>query len=96
MDDTETTAVRLLIRGRVQGVWFRAWTRERAQYRELDGWIRNRRDGAVEAVFSGPAEAVREMVAECHEGPPYARVARVTERPVKETVAPGFHMLPSE
>ena len=49
------TALRVVIEGRVQGVWFRAWTVEAASGRGLDGWVRNRRDGTVEALFAGPA-----------------------------------------
>lgn len=64
----------------VQGVFFRYETRERARERGLAGWVRNRPDGRVEAVFEGPAEAVEKMVAWCHEGPPLARVDEVEVR----------------
>ena len=53
----ERKIVHVLISGTVQGVWFRAWTVQEAQKRGLDGWVRNRRDGDVEAVFAGPAAA---------------------------------------
>lgn len=75
--ENEVTA-RVLIEGRVQGVWFRAWTREAALSLGLRGWVRNRRDGSVEAVFAGPAGDVADMIARCHEGPPSAAVSRVT------------------
>jgi acylphosphatase len=68
----------VVIRGRVQGVGFRAWTEVTALERGLQGWVRNRRDGSVEALFAGPAAAVAAMVAECHRGP--GRVDRVDQR----------------
>ena len=87
--------VRVVISGRVQGVWFRGWTVEEATRRGLDGWVRNRRDGTVEAVFAGPAEAVEAMVAACWDGPPVARVVDVAEVPHEDPVEPGFRSLPS-
>ena len=90
-----TTAVRVLIEGRVQGVGFRYWMIERAGALGLDGWGRNRRDGAVEAVFAGDADAVADMLRCCHEGPAFARVARVHERPEPGPVDPGFHAAPT-
>ena len=62
------------IRGRVQGVGYRYFVEREAQSRDLEGWVRNRRDGGVEAVFSGPAEAVTGMIAACRRGPSSARV----------------------
>jgi len=64
----------LVIRGRVQGVGYRAFVQDQALRLELEGWVRNRSDGAVEAVFSGTEEAVATAVAACHRGPPAARV----------------------
>jgi acylphosphatase len=69
------------IRGRVQGVGYRAWVEHHAMASALDGWVRNRRDGSVEALFSGPAEIVANMVALCRRGPPSARVEAVAEEP---------------
>ncbi|SHL84776.1 acylphosphatase [Bradyrhizobium lablabi] len=69
------------IRGRVQGVGYRAWVEHRAQAHLLEGWVRNRRDGSVEAVFAGPADAVADMVALCRRGPSSARVDAVQEEP---------------
>ncbi|MFZ2067893.1 MAG: acylphosphatase [Xanthobacteraceae bacterium] len=66
--------VRVVIRGRVQGVGFRAWTEGIAAERELEGWVRNRRDGSVEAVFGGTQTAVLAMLELCRQGPPSARV----------------------
>lgn len=57
------------IHGRVQGVGFRVWTQHQAQLHGLKGWVRNRQDGSVEAVFSGPGEMVEVMLKACHEGP---------------------------
>ncbi|MCH6588225.1 MAG: acylphosphatase [Proteobacteria bacterium] len=62
--------VRVVISGRVQGVWFRGWTVDEATARGLSGWVRNRRDGTVEAVFEGAPEAVDAMVEACRTGPP--------------------------
>jgi len=69
--------IHLLIHGRVQGVYFRAWTAEQARSRGLSGWVRNRRDGSVEAVFQGTPENVAEMIDLCRDGPPDARVETV-------------------
>ncbi len=64
----------LLARGRVQGVGYRAFVAFAAQERGLAGWVRNRRDGTVEAVFSGEEELVDEAIGACREGPLAARV----------------------
>ena len=88
-------AVRVRIEGRVQGVWYRGWTEDRAAALGLSGWVRNRRDGSVEAVFSGPAEVVRRLVDDCRDGPPTARVTRVAEEPYTSPVPPGFRTLPT-
>ncbi len=74
----------VLIRGRVQGVGFRYWTRRTATARGLRGWVRNRRDGTVEAVFAGPEPAVAEMIALCRSGPASARVESVDEQAAGE------------
>jgi acylphosphatase len=68
------------VEGRVQGVAFRACTREEALRAGVAGWVRNREDGSVEAVFEGPREGVEALVAWCREGPRGARVARVDVR----------------
>src|SRR5882724_6898871 len=62
------------VRGRVQGVGYRAFVDHEARSRDLEGWVRNRRDGSVEAVFAGPAAAVTAMIAACRRGPSSARV----------------------
>jgi acylphosphatase len=69
--------VHVRIAGRVQGVGYRAWTEWEASELGLEGWVRNRRDGTVEAVFSGGAEAVTEMLRRCESGPPGARVTGI-------------------
>lgn len=65
------------IHGRVQGVGFRAWTQHQAQLHGLTGWVRNRQDGSVEAVFSGSGEMVEVMLKACHQGPAHSLVHRV-------------------
>jgi acylphosphatase len=70
----------VVIRGRVQGVGYRAWTEDEALARGLAGWARNRRDGSVEAVLAGPPDAVAAMIAACRRGPPLARVEAVDVR----------------
>lgn len=72
--------VHVSISGRVQGVGYRAWTEDAAAELELCGWVRNRRDGTVEAVFAGPVAAVSDMLERCKSGPPAARVADVITR----------------
>ncbi len=67
------------ISGRVQGVFFRAWVSENARRLGLKGWVRNRLDGRVEAVFEGSAETVGKMVELCHDGPAHARVDKVLD-----------------
>jgi acylphosphatase len=78
--------LQLRITGNVQGVWFRGWTVKTARGFGLTGWVRNRRDGAVEARIHGPRSAVEATVVASREGPPAARVAEVA---VDETHATG-------
>ncbi|MEO1193055.1 MAG: acylphosphatase [Pseudomonadota bacterium] len=93
------TRAHVFISGKVQGVWYRAWTVQEAQKRGLRGWVRNLRDGRVEALFVGSDAAVQEMVALCHEGPPLARVEAVTQvdsPPAEaERLGAGFEERPS-
>ena len=65
------------ISGKVQGVYFRASTQASAQRLGVTGWVRNLRDGDVEAVFEGPKDAVEKLIAWCHRGPDKARVRQV-------------------
>ena len=91
----ERKIVHVLISGTVQGVWFRAWTVQEAQARGLDGWVRNRRDGDVEAVFAGPADRVDDMIHACHRGPEAARVSSVQVEPHAEEPGKGFRKSPT-
>lgn len=89
-------AIQVSISGRVQGVGFRAWTKSQARKKSLNGWVRNRSDGTVEAVFSGKAEAVDDMLAACHDGPLASRVKDVSSQPYSGEIAEGFEHLPTE
>ena len=82
--DAGRRAVRLRVQGRVQGVWFRGWTRSEATRLGLAGWVRNRSDGSVEILVIGPPAAVEAMVRACHSGPSHARVDHVI---IEEAVA---------
>lgn len=93
-----TVFVRVRIEGRVQGVWFRAWTVEEARARCLRGWVRNRRDGSVEALFAGPEAEVEDMIRACHRGSPGASVAAVSrfEATAADVAADKFVQLVTE
>lgn len=71
----------IIVRGRVQGVGYRAWLIGEAEARGLSGWARNRKDGTVEAVLSGPEERVAALIAKCSYGPGLARVDAVDDEP---------------
>ena len=89
---TDRARVRILVSGRVQGVWFRESCREQARAFGVSGWIRNLADGRVEGVFEGRPAAVQRVVAWCRDGPARARVDRVDmadEAPLGES---GFHV----
>ena len=73
----EPARVHVVIEGRVQGVFFRASTRDEARARGLKGWVRNLPDGRVEALFEGEKPVVESMLAWCRKGPPYAYVDNV-------------------
>jgi acylphosphatase len=74
---TAKARLHVLIEGRVQGVFFRAATRDQARARGLSGWARNLPDGRVEALFEGDKRVLENMLTWCRQGPPYAYVARV-------------------
>jgi acylphosphatase len=74
---SEIVRRRVRVRGRVQGVFFRERLRRLAERRAVAGWASNRPDGSLEALFEGQADAVQELLAFCHEGPPHARVETV-------------------
>ena len=91
-----TTEVRrLLVTGIVQGVGYRAAFLREAQRRDLGGWVRNRRDGSVEAMIAGSDEAVADMIAWARRGPPGGRVDHVAVEPGSGT-HDGFAMRPTE
>jgi len=69
--------VRLMISGRVQGVFYRASCREEAEARGLAGWVRNLPDGCVETLVQGPREQVESMIRWCYVGPPHAQVSKI-------------------
>jgi oxaloacetate decarboxylase len=71
----------IVIRGQVQGVGYRAWVEQQVRARNIEGWVRNRRDGSVEALFAGEADIVSEMIALCRRGPPFGEVEAVEENP---------------
>ena len=89
-------AVRLVIRGRVQGVGYRWWARGEARRLGLDGWVRNRADGSVELVAAGSAGAVAALEGLCRRGPASARVTAVERTGAAEAdIPPGFDALPT-
>lgn len=94
MHDNVTFRVR--IEGQVQGVGFRHWMLEQAAARGLSGWVRNRADGSLEALFNGPSHVVEAMVAACRQGPKTAKVEHLTTEPAMKPPAKGFHQLPTE
>ena len=75
----ENIRMRLVVEGRVQGVWFRDSARREAAALGVFGWVKNRRDGAVEALVEGPEDQVKKLASWCHKGPPAADVSRVHE-----------------
>jgi acylphosphatase len=87
--------VRVRITGRVQGVCYRAWTEENASVLGLHGWVRNLRDGAVEALFAGPSGAVDEMLKRCWSGPYAAKVEDVNVTEPASGAPAGFIVLPT-
>jgi acylphosphatase len=88
-------AVRIVVSGRVQGVWFRGWTIEAAEARGVRGWVRNRRGGQVEALLIGPADSVEAVIAACRHGPPAARVEAVDRTAAADDGSVGFRQVPT-
>ncbi|BBK43904.1 acylphosphatase [Allostella vacuolata] len=88
-------AERLVVSGRVQGVWYRAWTVENATGLGLRGWVRNRRDGTVEALLIGSRTAVDRMAERCRRGPPKAEVKAVGRTPAHDDGSQGFEQRPT-
>jgi acylphosphatase len=89
----KTLSVR--VTGVVQGVGYRAWAEDAAKARGLSGWVRNRRDGSVEAVISGPDDKIAEMLAYFWQGPAASRVERVDAEPTTPPLQLGFRTLPT-
>lgn len=87
--------VRVRIQGRVQGVGYRYWTEQAAAGLGLSGWVRNLRDGSVEAVFSGERAKVGAMIERCRAGPPPAVVASVEVEDLTLAPPAGFEVLPT-
>jgi acylphosphatase len=87
--------VRLVISGRVQGVSYRWWTVGEATKRGVNGWVRNRRDGNVEALVSGPAAQVDDLIEACRQGPPAARVNDIEVIPEEGALTNGFEQRPT-
>ena len=82
------TNVHVIISGRVQGVWFRASTKQKAEQLGLTGWVRNTHDGNVEAVFEGEERTVNQMIGWCYTGPPLSKVNNVEIK--KQNPTNGF------
>ena len=93
--------VHVALRGRVQGVGFRAFIEHHAQTRGLDGWVRNREDGSVEAVLTGPSHAVEAVLEACRTGPAGAEVADLDLREeeaaglIPSSRPAGFYVMPT-
>ena len=88
------TARRVIIAGRVQGVGYRDWMQREATRLGVHGWVRNRRDGTVEALVSGEEAAVQALLSACRRGPRLARVDAITEEFAEPPTEPGFRRLP--
>jgi acylphosphatase len=89
-------AVHVIVRGRVQGVGFRMFVEREAAAARLDGWVRNRRDGTVEAVLAGEDAAVQQALDAMQRGPPASEVHDLALSAHVEPVAKGFRTLPTE
>jgi len=89
-------AIRLVISGRVQGVGFRAFVERQARRRGLQGWVRNRRDGTVEALLIGEESALGEMEAACRRGPSLAAVTGLDRFEAEDDGSEGFEARPTE
>jgi acylphosphatase len=101
MSEPAQIIVHVVVHGRVQGVGYRAYVAREAVRHCVEGWVRNCRDGTVEAVFKGEAEVIDDMLAACRKGPPMSRVDNVTQRAGSESDlrarVPGeeFSLLPT-
>ncbi|KAL5067835.1 hypothetical protein RYX36_018722 [Vicia faba] len=94
-DSSSTKTERVVIKGRVQGVFYRNWTVDNATELGLKGWVRNRRDGSVEALFSGSFDAVKEMEQRCRRGPSQAVVTGLEVLPCGDDPGTAFQRKPT-
>jgi acylphosphatase len=88
-------ARRVIIAGRVQGVGYRDWMLRQAEHFGVHGWVRNRRDGTVEALVAGEEAAVQALLSVCRRGPPAAAVSTIVEDFADPPAEPGFRRLPT-
>jgi acylphosphatase len=95
MQNDELTSLLVHVKGFVQGIGFRDFLVMAAQHHKLDGWVRNRADGSVEALASGPTKAVEAFVAAAMKGPHGARVEHVDLHNSTPPAEKGFHRQPS-
>ena len=86
---------RLFIAGRVQGVGYRAWMIHQAERLGVSGWVRNRRDGTLEALVDGDTASVEELLRLCRRGPPLAEVTEIVEELAEPYPEPGFGRMPT-
>jgi len=92
MTDDDRVRAHVFVRGRVQGVYYRASTRDAAREAGVDGWVRNLDDGRVEAVFEGPEAAVDDVIEWCHTGSRAAEVEAVDVRTEPPEGVEGFEV----
>ncbi|MGK7953998.1 MAG: acylphosphatase [Crocosphaera sp.] len=92
MTNSNSIAVRVFITGKVQGVGYRYSTVQEAQRLGIRGWVRNRLDGRVEAIFEGTEPLIEQMVQWCHQGPTSAKVTDVTVETVESQLYEGFEV----
>ena len=95
-DDDNRKAVLARVHGRVQGVWYRGWTVDTANRLGLAGWVRNRGDGTVEALFAGPTDAVDRMLEACRRGPSAAVVSDIAVEPARDPGPGVFEQRPTQ
>ena len=96
-DENDLTSLRLRVEGFVQSVGYRNFIFEEATRLSLDGWVRNRADGTVEALLAGETAAIDAMIAACRRGSAYSIVSSVAEIPGRPTdPGAGFRVLPTE
>lgn len=95
MSETEFTSLRLRIEGHVQAVGYRNFMIEEARKLGVDGWVRNRSDGSVEALVSGETKIVEALIATCAKGPEGSRIKHIDMETVEAPAEKGFNRRPS-